>query len=114
MTLQIQLFGDFRLVNDDTPVMSVNTNRLQSLIAYLVLHRDAPQPRQRLAFLFWPDSTDSQARTNLRHLLHDLRSALPQSDQYLSIDAHMLQWQADAPFILDVAEFELAIAPVGK
>ena len=28
----------------------------------------APVPRQQLAFLLWPDSTEAQARTNLRHL----------------------------------------------
>jgi hypothetical protein len=32
----------------------------------LLLHRDAPQPRQRLAFLLWPGSTERQAHTNLR------------------------------------------------
>ena len=44
--------------------------RAESLLAYLLLHREAPQPRQRLAFLLWPDSSEPQARTNLRHLLH--------------------------------------------
>ncbi|GIV96621.1 MAG: hypothetical protein KatS3mg057_1278 [Herpetosiphonaceae bacterium] len=33
-------------------LVAVNTSRLQSLLAYLLLHRDAPQPRQQLAFLF--------------------------------------------------------------
>ncbi len=41
--------------------------RAESLLAFLLLHRDAPQPRQRLAFLVWPDSGEEQARTNLRH-----------------------------------------------
>ena len=59
--------------------------RAESLLAYLLLHREAPQPRQRLAFLLWPDSTEPQARTNLRHLLHNLRRALPDPDRFLEV-----------------------------
>jgi len=108
--LQIHLLGDFRLVYNSTPVTSVNTARLQALLAYLVLHRNAPQPRYHLAFLFWPDSTEAQAHTNLRNLLHLLRHALPDADRFLHTDTQTLQWRADAPFTLDVADFESAVA----
>jgi DNA-binding SARP family transcriptional activator len=75
--LHIRLLGEFSFVYGDQPVTTVNTARLQTLLAYLVLHRDAPQLRYYLAFQFWPDSPESQARTNLRHLIHELRQALP-------------------------------------
>jgi predicted ATPase/DNA-binding SARP family transcriptional activator len=104
--LHIYLLGDFRLVYGDMPVTTVNTPRLQSLLAYLVLHRHAPQPRHHLAFLLWPDSTEAQARTNLRHQFHLLRQALPEADRFLYTDAQTLQWRPDAPFTLDVADFE--------
>ena len=68
-TLSIRLLGDFHVRYDHQPVTSLNTWRLLSLLAYLVLHRDAPQQRQHLAFLFWPDATEAQARNNLRQLL---------------------------------------------
>jgi DNA-binding SARP family transcriptional activator len=108
--LHIHLLGDFRLVYNSTPVTSVNTARLQSLLAYLVLHSNAPQPRYHLAFLFWPDSTEAQAHTNLRNLLHLLRHALPDADRFLHTDTQTLQWWVDAPFTLDVADFESAMA----
>jgi len=108
--LHIHLLGDFYLVYDSTPVTSVNTARLQSLLAYLVLHRNAPQLRHHLAFLFWPDSTEAQAHTNLRNLLHLLRQALPDADRFLYADSQTLQWWADTPFTLDVADFESALA----
>ena len=63
-TLHIHLLGKFRLGYGEQPVTTVNTPRLQSLLAYLVLNREAPQLRQHLSFLFWPDSSESQARTN--------------------------------------------------
>src|SRR5713101_6628488 len=105
-TLHIRLLGDFSLFYNDRQVTSLNTTRLQSLLAYLVLHRDVPQHRQHLAFLFWPDATEAQARNNLRQLLHQLRQALPAVEQFLSADKHMLHWHSVTPFNLDVAAFE--------
>src|SRR6266480_2745441 len=105
-TLHIRLLGDFSLIYNDLQVTSLNTTRLRSLFAYLVLHRDVPQQRQHLAFLFWPDTTESQARNNLRQLLHQLRQALPAVEQFLSADAHLLHWHPVTPCHLDVAEFE--------
>jgi len=112
--LTIQLFGEFRLLVDDKPVTAINTARLQSLLAYLLLHRTAPQARQQLAFRFWPDSGDAQARTNLRNTLHQLRNSLPDADHCLQTDAKSIQWRPDAPFRLDVAEFEQQLQTAQK
>jgi DNA-binding SARP family transcriptional activator len=109
LVLHIHLLGDFRLAYDDDPVTDIDTARLQSLLAYLLLHRDAPQSRHHLAFLFWSDSTESQALTNLRHLLYQIRHALPEANRFLRIGRQTLQWQPDAPFTLDVADFERAL-----
>lgn len=108
--LHVRLLGEFSLIYGDQPVATVNTARLQSLLAYLLLHRDAPQSRYHLAFQFWPGSTESQARTNLRKLFHQLHQALPDADCFLSADTHTLQWRPDALFSLDVTEFEGAIS----
>lgn len=108
--LKVYLLGGFRLLDGETAVTAINTPRLQALLAYLMLHRHAPQPRQYLAFRFWPDSTEAQARTNLRYLIHQLRHALPQVDRFLQTSGGALHWRADAAFTLDVADFEQAIA----
>jgi DNA-binding SARP family transcriptional activator/predicted ATPase len=108
-TLHLRLLGDFSLLYNDQQVTSLNTTRLQSLLAYLVLHRDVPQQRQHLAFLFWPDTTEAQARNNLRQLLHQLRQAFPPVEHFLSADTHTLHWHPVTPFQLDVTEFELAL-----
>src|SRR6266496_1199931 len=81
LTLHIRLLGDFSLLYGDQQVTSLNPTRLQSLLTYLVLHRDVPQRRQHLAFLFWPDATEAQARNNLRQLVHQLRQAFPAVEQ---------------------------------
>src|SRR6266567_1928010 len=108
-TLYLRLLGDFSLLYSDQQVTSLNTTRLRSLLAYLVLQRDVPQQRQHLAFLFWPDATEAQARNNLRQLLHQLRQALPDALHFLSADTHQLHWHPVTPFHLDVAAFEQAL-----
>ncbi len=109
-TLHIQLLGGFLLCFDDTPVTTVDFPRLQTLLSYLVLHRNTPQSRRQLAFLLWPDAAEGQARTNLRNLFHRLRNAMPAADAFLYADGQVIQWQLDAPFTVDVADFEHAVA----
>jgi predicted ATPase/DNA-binding SARP family transcriptional activator len=108
-TLHIHLLGEFRLTWGDAPISTINAPRQQALLAYLLLHRDAPQPRHHLAFLLWPDTTDAQALTNLRQLLHGLKQALPEADHFVHADAKTIGWRSDALFRLDVAEFEEAL-----
>ncbi|CAN5476346.1 hypothetical protein BH20ACT19_BH20ACT19_02680 [soil metagenome] len=49
-TLHIRLLGGFSLSIEDRLVTTVDAPRLQSLLAYLLVHRDRPQSRERLAF----------------------------------------------------------------
>ncbi len=108
--LRVQLLADFRLIDRDGLPMSLNTPRLQSLLAYLILHRDAPQSRQHLAFLLWPDSAEAQARTNLRKALHELRQALPEADHLLAINNLTIRWCPTPTCQADVVDFEAALA----
>lgn len=108
--LRIRLLGGFDLRQGDTPLPALESARAESLLTYLLLHREAPQPRQHLAFLLWPDSTEQQARTNLRHVLHNLRKALPDLDHVLDVTQRTLQWRASTPLWLDVAAFEESLA----
>lgn len=109
-TLHIQLFGDFQIRYHDAPLDGFDAPRLQSLLAYLVLHRDAPQSRKHLAFLLWQDSSEQQAHGNLRNLVHRLKKILPDADRYLIANTQTLQWNSDASFTLDVDEFQNAAA----
>src|SRR5215212_2437886 len=108
--LHIRLLGTFSFTYDARQITALSGPRLQSLLAYLVLHRDTPQLRQQLAFQFWPETTDAQAQTNLRQLLHVLRHRLPRADQFLEITPTTLCWHVNAPFRLDVADFQMALA----
>jgi DNA-binding SARP family transcriptional activator/predicted ATPase len=108
--MQINLFGNLRISFAGRPVTAVNTHRLHSLIAYLILHGNVPQPRERLAFMLWPDSSESQARTNLRQLLHHMKRALPSECNLLVTDHFAVQWRQDASCAIDAVDFQAAIA----
>lgn len=107
--VQAKVLGEFSFVYEGRPVTTTLSGRSQTLLAYLMLHRHAPQPRQRLAFHLWSESTDTQARTNLRKELSNLRRVLPDLDQLLEVDGRSLHWQPSVAFALDVAQFEQAI-----
>ena len=109
-TMTMHLLGDFQLILGDTPLMVLDVPRLQSLLAYLALHSHASQSRAHLAFLLWPDLNEVQARTNLRNLLYKMRQKLPEANLMLDIDRHTLQWRHTMPGVLDVLDFERAIA----
>lgn len=106
--LRIKLLGEFACVRGDEPVGEL-TPRQQRLLAYLILHRDAPQPRRRVAFRFWPDTPESQALTNLRRELHHLRRTIPDADHFLNIDSRTMQWKSENPCTVDIVEFEAAL-----
>ena len=108
-TLEIHLLGGFRMMCDGVLFARLNTPRMQSLLAYLLVHRHTPHSRQRLAFALWPDSTEPQARTNLRKLLHELRQILPEFDRYLHAEGSSIQWRTQTPMELDVAQFQDAL-----
>lgn len=107
--LQMRLLGGCAISVQGAPVSGLETPRLQALLGYLALHRDAPLGRAQVAFQLWPDSTEAQALANLRGLLRRLRIALPQLDQLLRSDRQSLTWDAQIPWSLDVADFQNAL-----
>ncbi|MFZ1399291.1 MAG: AAA family ATPase [Candidatus Promineifilaceae bacterium] len=107
--LRIILLRRFQLLYDDTAV-PLESPLHQTILAYLVLHPGEACDRHRLAFRFWPDSTEKQALTNLRKAIHYLRLELPDADRFLLIERHTITWQANTACSLDVADFESALA----
>ncbi|HEY5961182.1 MAG TPA: BTAD domain-containing putative transcriptional regulator, partial [Polyangiaceae bacterium] len=108
--LTVQLLGQFGICSGNCSIASKLTERLQSLLAYLLLHADSPQSRLHLAFLFWPDASESNSRNSLRQLIHQLRRALPEAERYIRGDANTVQWVTDPSVRVDVTLFDTALA----
>jgi DNA-binding SARP family transcriptional activator len=110
----VRLFGEFQLDGVDALLFNATSPRLQALLACLVLHRDAPQTRQQLAVLFWPDSSQAQARNALRQLLFQLRKTWPQADQFVHAGAQTVRWLPDPALDLDVEQFQSALGAAAR
>lgn len=110
--LEVRLLGGFSLSTPSGGAIILPGSRQRTLVAYLLLHRHRPADRRHLAFLLWPDSTEPQALTNLRQLIHDVRAAIPDADRFIEAGRQLVRWIDDAPFVLDVDRFEASVGPV--
>jgi len=106
--IDISLLGEMRVALDSSVVVALRSPRAMALLGFLLVHRGAPQRREYVAGQFWPDSSQAQARANLRRELHSLRSGLPQVQRWLTADSGTLLWRLDPDCRLDVAVFEAA------
>jgi class 3 adenylate cyclase len=107
--LQIRLLGQFDLRLHGKRV-TIPTRVAQSLLAYLTLTAGTPHRREKLAGIFWPDSSDETARKNLRQELWRIRKSISllgstESD-YLIADEITLKFNREAKYWLDVAQME--------
>ncbi|RKN77056.1 AAA family ATPase [Paenibacillus ginsengarvi] len=103
-----QLLGSLNIALGVTPVTNIPGKKAALLLAYLILAADRPQSRRRIAFDFWPDSSEKQALSNLRKLLHDLRAGVPELDRFIRITPAYMQWNPELPCDSDVRAFERA------
>ncbi len=106
--LDITLLGDFRIIREGRELIALHGRRRRELLALLVLRPGVPISRDHLSFQLWPDSTEAQARTNLRQLLHRLKRELPDAERFLALDGPTIRWREGAPAAVDVHELERA------
>lgn len=96
--LTVRLLGQFALHQDNQPVELVS-RPAQSLFAYLILNTGTVYRREKLAGLFWPDSTEANARSNLRHALWRIRKGI--GNAYLQTDKLTVTFAPDSSYWLD-------------
>lgn len=109
--LQIYLFGPLRLLYNGQPLKFAALPKTLPLFAYLLLNRTKPIPRTTLAFTHWPESSEAEARSNLRRHLYELRRVLPPAPEespWLLVDNNTVQWNPAAAYWCDVSAFEEA------
>src|SRR2546429_6282649 len=104
--LQVSLLGEQAITDGQGGSVRGRSARAVVLVAYLVTHAGAPQPRQRIAGLFWPESTDAQALTNLRRELHHLRQVLG-DERSLVVTSRDLCWRDTPTCRVDVRVFDI-------
>lgn len=108
--VHLRLLGDFALQVDGGDRGTALPTRVRHLLAYLALHPDTAHSRQRVAFRLWPDTTEAQARTNLRNVLHHLRRSGPEIESLVDVAPSTLRWAAGDSCAIDVVDFTRAVA----
>ena len=103
--LYVSVLGEQAITGMRTGVPA-HSSRAVALIAFLAGDAGSPQARQRIAGLFWPDSTDAQALTNLRRELHHLRHVLG-DERSLVVTARELCWQDTETCRVDLRIFDV-------
>lgn len=106
--MRATLFETFRLLDPEGQPIDPGSPTTRSLIAYLLLNRSRPSDRRKLAFTFWPRTSESAARRNLRQYLHHMRAALAPVDPdgtLLLAEGTSIQFNPQVEISLDVARF---------
>jgi len=112
-TLRIYCFGGLRVEYNGQPLPPFPTQKVRSLLAYLLIHRHSPHSRTRLAGLFWGDMPEEQARRNLNTTLWRLRRLLEPAPippgTYLLAEGDTLAFNCASNYWLDVDDFRARI-----
>jgi DNA-binding SARP family transcriptional activator len=103
--LHMSLLGEQAISDDRAGRVQARSSRVVALVAFLTVHAGSPQPRQRIAGLLWPESTDAQALTNLRRELHHLRQVLG-DEASLVVTPRELCWRDTNTCRVDVRVFD--------
>ena len=107
--LSIFLLGSFSVTLDNKQATGFESDKVRALLAYLSMEADRPHRRVFLAGLFWPEWSDSTARTNLRKALYNLRHVIYDTQAgvpYLLITSETIQINNTSDIWLDVQAFE--------
>lgn len=109
MALRIALAGRVEVEADGVPVDAARLGPLGRLaLAYLVVHRHRPVPRDELADVLWGDSLPKSWETSVRVVVSKVRAVLADAglapSEALSTDAGCYQLQLPPTTVVDLEE----------
>jgi len=107
-TLKVYLFGSPVITRDDVP-LPITSQKALALFYYLIYNRQV-YSREKLATLFWGETSDRQAKASLRNTLYELRRNLASgkvpAEEYILAEGNTLCFNPEADYWLDTEEFE--------
>ncbi|MCB0115989.1 MAG: AAA family ATPase, partial [Caldilineaceae bacterium] len=87
--------------------LTLPTGNAQSLLAYLLLHRQARHHREQIGERFWPEAPPERLRRSISDLLYRLRQAL--AVDLLAADADTIGLAPSIELTVDLWSFEDAV-----
>ena len=100
--LQICLFGGLDLSRGTDPLTGFISSKVPALLAYLALTRH-PHQRDALAALLWSETSDADARNNLRQALSNARKV---AGDILLVNRDAVAFDPQVAHSVDVLTFE--------
>lgn len=111
-TIKFFLFGRFHIEAVANLSQKIEPRKAEELLAYLLLNRDRPHSRERLADILWGEISQDQANNYLRKALWQLQIALDQlgmsKENLLLVDGEWLQINPHFEVWLDIEVFEVS------
>ncbi len=108
-TVKVTLFGSFSLTNGTAVLREedIHANRMVQLLAYLIIHRNAPVMGRRLNEEFWAGNSRNP-ESALKNLMYRLRSRLKELgiEEYICTQPGGYQWNPEIPVETDYEQFE--------
>ena len=89
--LQIYALGELRFLIDGNPISELRSRKARAMLVYLACTGKS-QPREVLADMFWSESSQQQAMSNLRDALSNLRKHL---NPFLNISRYSIEFNPD-------------------
>jgi DNA-binding SARP family transcriptional activator len=112
--LNVRLFGAGQASYCDRPLAGFPYQQSYLLLCYLLLNRDRPHHRERLAAVFWGEHSTEAARKSLRNglwrLRHAFQAAGASADEYVLVDDDSASFSTASPHWLDIEVFETTVA----
>lgn len=115
--LDIHLLGGFSLAFGGDHLPPLPSRHARLLFAWLALQAGRPQSRTLLADRFWPDLPEARGRRRLSHALWQVQDSfgeLRSRRSYLVTRGDEVAFDVEAPYWLDVEEFEQRIDEVDE
>ena len=106
--LQIYALGDLSILKGGKTIRGFRSRKAQGLLVYLA-RNPGTQAREVLADMFWSESSQLQAMSNLRDVLHSLRKYLK---PYVNITRYSVTLNPEAGVWLDVNELASALKTI--
>lgn len=101
--IEAHLFGALTIYRDKKQLDISGSRAARALLAFLLLHRDYPQSRDRIAGFLWPDMDENRSRRSLTQALWRIRKLLPEN---LEADAQHIRISDSPSITVDVEVFE--------
>jgi DNA-binding SARP family transcriptional activator/TolB-like protein len=90
--------------------VALRNRKARAMLAYLAMHENAEEQRERLAGLFWSEFSEPNARQTLRQALHELRESVLAVGCKALVAARTSVALQPGSFRLDIDELMRAVA----